>query len=119
MKLLTMSLAISIIVGLMAPDVDAQVSGKWVKLAPFPDPAEELFGVAAGGKMYVMGGLAPGWKPRGLVYEYDPAANQWTKKKPMALLFSSRGGNRTERQGLCFRWLHSPSVRPTGLGPYR
>ncbi len=84
MKLLTISLAISMIAGLVAPDVHAQVSGKWVKLAPFPDPAEELFGVAAGGKMYVMGGLAPGWKPRGLVYEYDSAANKWSKKKPMA-----------------------------------
>jgi N-acetylneuraminic acid mutarotase len=70
---------------LEASDAHAQAGGKWVTLAPFPDPAEELFGVAAGGKMYVMGGLAPGWKPRGLVFEYDPAANKWTKKKPMAL----------------------------------
>ena len=58
---------------------------KWVELAPFPEPAEELYGVAANGKMYVFGGLAPGWKPMGMVYEYDPAANKWTKKKPMPL----------------------------------
>lgn len=31
----------------------------------------------------VFGGLAPGWSPRGLVFEYDPGANRWTKKKPM------------------------------------
>jgi len=35
--------------------------------------------------MYVFAGLAPGWKPLGMVYEYDPATNSWTKKKPMAL----------------------------------
>jgi N-acetylneuraminic acid mutarotase len=63
----------------------AQAPGRWIKLAPFPEPSEELYGAAAGGKMYVSGGLAPGWKPKGLVYEYDPAADRWTKKKPMPL----------------------------------
>ena len=57
----------------------------WRKLAPFPEPSEELLGAAAGGKLYVFAGLAPGWTPRALVYEYDPASNAWTKKKPMAL----------------------------------
>jgi N-acetylneuraminic acid mutarotase len=65
-----------------APAAYAQ---KWTKLAPFPEPAEEILGAAAGGKMYVFAGLAPVWKPMGMVYEYDPASNQWTKKKPMAL----------------------------------
>ena len=65
------------------PPLNAQA--KWEKLAPFPDPAEEILGVAAGGKMYVFAGLIPLWKPRGIVYEYDPATNQWSKKKPMAL----------------------------------
>ena len=31
----------------------AQPPSPWVKLAPFPEPAEELYGVAAGGKLYV------------------------------------------------------------------
>jgi N-acetylneuraminic acid mutarotase len=35
--------------------------------------------------MYVFAGLAPGWVPKALVYEYDPATDKWTKKKPMAL----------------------------------
>ena len=47
--------------------------------------AEEVLGAAAGGKLYVFAGLNPGWKPKGLVYEYDPASDKWTKKKPMAL----------------------------------
>ena len=59
--------------------------GKWTKLAPFPEPSEELLGAAANGKLYVFAGLAPGWKPRALVYEYDPAGDKWNKKKPMAL----------------------------------
>jgi N-acetylneuraminic acid mutarotase len=66
-----------------APSVFAQA--KWEKLAPFPDPAEEILGAAAGGKMYVFAGLIPFWKPKGLVYEYDPASDHWTKKNPMAL----------------------------------
>src|SRR6202162_3738542 len=66
-----------------APSAFAQA--KWEKLAPFPEPSEEILGAAAGGKMYVFAGLIPIWKPKGLVYEYDPANNQWTKKKPMAL----------------------------------
>src|SRR3979409_1288821 len=66
--------------------VELQAQGRWVKLAPFPEPAEELLGVAANGKMYVFCGLAPGWKPIGMVYEYDPATDKWAKKKPMPLL---------------------------------
>jgi N-acetylneuraminic acid mutarotase len=57
----------------------------WVTLAPFPDASEEVLGATAGGKLYVLAGLAPGWKPKALVYEFDPAANKWTQKKPMAL----------------------------------
>src|SRR5207249_5659649 len=63
----------------------AFAQGKWTKLAAFPEPAEELLGASAGGKMYVFCGLAPGWKPMGMVYEYDPASDKWTKKKPMPL----------------------------------
>ncbi|TMH77324.1 MAG: hypothetical protein E6H49_17315 [Betaproteobacteria bacterium] len=63
----------------------AHAQGKWTKLAAFPEPAEELLGASAGGKMYVFCGLAPGWKPIGMVYEYDPAGDKWTKKKPMPL----------------------------------
>jgi N-acetylneuraminic acid mutarotase len=85
MKLLTVSLAVFLMIGLQTAGAHAQAAGKWVKLAPFPEPAEEVYGAAAGGKMYVLGGLAPGWKPRGLVFEYDSAADKWAKKKPMPL----------------------------------
>jgi len=63
----------------------AHAQGRWVKLTPFPEPAEELVGASANGKLYVFCGLAPGWKPTGMVYEFDPATDRWTKKKPMPL----------------------------------
>ncbi|MGZ5684923.1 MAG: Kelch repeat-containing protein [Usitatibacter sp.] len=76
--------AAALVVAAFAGPACAQ--GKWVKLAPFPEPAEELLGASAGGKMYVFCGLAPAWKPIGMVYEYDPATDKWTKKKDMPLL---------------------------------
>jgi len=54
----------------------------WKKGAPFPEPDEELYGVAANGKLYVMGGWDNG-KARGANYEYDPATDKWTRKQPM------------------------------------
>jgi N-acetylneuraminic acid mutarotase len=54
----------------------------WKKAAPFPEPDEELYGVAVKGKMYVIGGWADG-KARGANYEYDPATDKWTQKKSM------------------------------------
>jgi N-acetylneuraminic acid mutarotase len=54
----------------------------WKKGAPFPEPDEELYGVAVNGKMYVIGGWGNG-KARGVNYEYDPGTDRWTKKQPM------------------------------------
>ena len=54
----------------------------WKKGAPFPEPDEELYGVAVNGKLYVIGGWGEG-KARGANYEYDPATDKWTKKKSM------------------------------------
>jgi N-acetylneuraminic acid mutarotase len=54
----------------------------WKKGAPFPEPDEELYGVTANGKLYVMGGWADG-KARGANYEYDPSTDRWTKRAPM------------------------------------
>jgi N-acetylneuraminic acid mutarotase len=57
--------------------------GKWVTLAPFPEALEEVGGASVDGKLYIFGGLLPGWKPAGVVYQYD-AADAWIKRKPMA-----------------------------------
>ena len=78
--------ALAALIVLMFPG-NAPAQGKWVKLAPFPEPAFEIAGATVNGKIYVFGGLPSGGQttPPGLVYEYDPGANQWTKKKPMPL----------------------------------
>ena len=55
----------------------------WKTAAPVPQGAEEVYGIAAGGKLYVFGGLALAWKPIGLVMEYDPATDRWTRKRDM------------------------------------
>jgi N-acetylneuraminic acid mutarotase len=57
--------------------------GKWIRLAPFPQATGELLGVAINGKLYAAQGLLPGFKPAGFVYQYDPAGDAWTQKKPM------------------------------------
>jgi N-acetylneuraminic acid mutarotase len=54
----------------------------WKKGAPFPEPDEELYGVALNGKLYVIGGWADG-NAGGVNYEYDPSTDKWTKKQPM------------------------------------
>jgi len=54
----------------------------WKKGAPFPEPDEELYGVAVNGKLYVIGGWDNG-NARGANYEYNPTTDRWTKKSPM------------------------------------
>ena len=69
------------------PAVQAQGQGqlKWEKAAPFPEAEEELYGTSANGKMYVFGGFGAGGHPVGMAWEYDPAADKWTKKKSMPI----------------------------------
>ena len=62
--------------------ISAAHAQKWEKLAPFPEPSEEVYGIASGGKLYVFGGLAPGWTPKGLVYEFDPATGAISNERP-------------------------------------
>lgn len=68
------------------PRAEAQ-SGlpRWVKAAPFPAPEEELYGTVVNGKWYVLGGFGIGGNAPGMVFEYDPAADKWTRKKDMAI----------------------------------
>jgi N-acetylneuraminic acid mutarotase len=64
----------------------ASARGKWEPSKAFPMPMEEPVGVALNGKFYVIQGLTDGgFQPMGVVYVYDPAANEWTKKNPMPM----------------------------------
>jgi N-acetylneuraminic acid mutarotase len=73
----------TMIVLMLTTAAEAQGQGKWESAAPFPEPAEELYGAAANGKMYVIGGFGAGGRPMGIVYEYDSATDRWTKRKSM------------------------------------
>ncbi len=73
--------SVVLVAGWAAPAV--AVDGKWILLAPYPDPSEEPGGAVVDGKLYVMGGIKPLWQPTGVVYAYDPQANVWTARKPM------------------------------------
>ena len=42
---------------LIAGQALAQQGGRWSKLKPIPQGAEEVYGTAAGGKLLVLGGL--------------------------------------------------------------
>ena len=58
--------------------------GQWEASTPFPMPMEEPVVAVVDGKLYVIQGLTDGgFQPMGVVYMFDPATKQWTKKNPM------------------------------------
>src|SRR2546422_2687372 len=59
----------------------ALAQGKWSQLKPIPQGEEEVYGTAAGGKMYVLGGLGafPGWEPKMMLWSFDPATSEWKR----------------------------------------
>src|SRR6516225_5027487 len=65
-----------------APLPQPSAAHPWIQGAPFPDPSEEVLGATAGGKLYVFAGLAPGWKPKAMVVEYEPASDAWKELAP-------------------------------------
>lgn len=52
----------------------AGLADEWKPAAPIPKGAEEVYGIAPGGKLHVFGGLGLDWKAMGMVMEYDPRA---------------------------------------------
>src|ERR1051326_7084531 len=91
----------------------------WVTLAPCPDPSEEVLGAVANGKLYVFCGLGPSWTPKALVYEYDPATNNWTRKKPMQLPSHHVAFVSLNDKNLRLRRLHLARQRPARVAPAR
>ena len=93
---------------------------RWTKAAPFPLPEEELYGSVVNGKWYVIGGFgfAPcGGCPPGLIYEYDPAGDKWTKKKTMPVPVHHQAQavyqNKIYIFGGCLRAITGEGGRPT------
>ncbi len=90
---------------------------KLSRAAPFPEASEELYGVASGGKLYVFGGLGAGWTPKGLVYEYDPASDQWTKKKNMPMATHHLGFTELNGKIYLFGGFVKPAKGPAAWEP--
>jgi N-acetylneuraminic acid mutarotase len=90
---------------------------KLSRAAPFPEASEELYGIGSGGKLYVFGGLAPGWTPKGLVYEYDPAGDAWTKKKNMPIASHHLGLTELNGKIYVFGGFIKPAKGPTAWEP--
>jgi N-acetylneuraminic acid mutarotase len=82
---------VATVLALLSVTARAQTQGHWVKLAPVPRTAEEYQIAAANGKIYLIGGnenpgTGSGIVSLGLVQEYDPTTDKWTKKKDIPFL---------------------------------
>ena len=83
----------------------------WKKGAPFPEPDEELYGVAVNGKMYVIGGWGDG-KARGRQLRVRPGHRQMDEEEVDAAAGPPCGPGRCERQDLRDAAASSPRRTP-------
>ena len=113
-KLLRLSLAVLLATSFCFSAAHAQ---KWSVAAPFPEASEEVYGVAANGKFHAFGGLGPAWTPKGLMYEYDPATDQWTKKKNMPLALHHPAWAELNGKIYVFGGFVKPEKGPTAWQP--
>src|SRR6202140_971000 len=91
--------------------------GKWIRLAPFPQATGDLLGAAINGKLYAPQGLLPGFKPAGLLYEYDPAGAAWTQKKPMPHPVPHAAVTALNGKMYLFGGFDLPAAGPPGWNP--
>ncbi|MGH7325783.1 MAG: Kelch repeat-containing protein [Candidatus Rokuibacteriota bacterium] len=57
--------------------VDLTAPGSWSILAPMPTARQEVAVAALDGRVYVIGGFGPGFRPVATVEAYDAEANEW------------------------------------------
>ena len=57
----------------------AQAQGKWTPAAEIPEGANEVIGAAVNGQILVYGGQDAKSAAMGILWRFDPAANQWSK----------------------------------------
>src|ERR1700752_4801255 len=79
---LTLAMLVLLALCALAAAPPAEAQSQWKFAAPVPKAIGELYGTSVGGKIYVLGGLE-NQAPAGYVWEYDPATDQWTARKPM------------------------------------
>src|SRR5713226_7830478 len=75
-----MMAAVAVVTGVLVAG-PAFAQEKWNSLKPIPQGEEEVYGTAAGGKLYVLGGLGvfPGWEPKQMLWSFDPVSSEWAK----------------------------------------
>ena len=87
-RTLAVLVAAPVVLGLAGLTATAQApDGRWVRLAPYPQPTQEIGGAVANGKLYILGAYganAPGGLA-GWFNEYDPATDRWTKKRDIPM----------------------------------
>jgi N-acetylneuraminic acid mutarotase len=59
--------------------------GTWRRLAPMPDPRQEVATAALAGKIFVIGGFDANGLPTDSVFVYDPASNRWSSAAPLPI----------------------------------
>jgi N-acetylneuraminic acid mutarotase len=75
-----------------------------------------MLGATANGKMYVFTARTSA-EPRALVYEYDPGANTWTRKKPMPLPSDHIAFTTLNDKIYGFGGFNAPESGPPALDP--
>src|SRR3972149_6560685 len=64
---------------------DDKTPGRWAVLAPMPSSRQELAVAEVGGKVYAVGGFGDSYEPVETVEAYDPAADRWEARGPVAV----------------------------------
>jgi hypothetical protein len=57
--------------------------GRWVRLTPLPAPQQESGVAAVDGRVYIVGGLGPGFALMAEVNRYTPDSGQWAAVRPL------------------------------------
>ena len=82
-RFLMVFVAVPLVLGVAESTAFAQApDGEWTRLAPYPQPTQEIGGAVANGKLYILGAYGAN-APDGLAgwfNEYDPATDAWTRK---------------------------------------
>jgi len=79
---------------LIAPTLQAQSAGtpgSWSIKAPAPIKLVEVAVAAANGKIYVLGGIAPGRVYQPVNLEYDPMTDRWRERAPLPRALNHAG----------------------------
>jgi len=63
--------------------IAGEPAGSWSKVAPLPEPLQEISAATVKGRIYVVGGINTKNEATKLVYRYDPAKNAWERLRDL------------------------------------